>query len=92
VIKAAQRLGFSLDEVAELLEAGRHHHGTGAELQERTEAKLAEVDQKIADLEVIRESLVAARDAGCEDLLACAESDRCPIPFGQLGGRQGEPT
>ena len=29
VIKAAQRLGFSLDEVAELLEAGRHRHGAG---------------------------------------------------------------
>ncbi len=27
VIKAAQRLGLTLDEVAELLEAGRHRHG-----------------------------------------------------------------
>ena len=27
VIKAAQRLGFTLDEVAELLDVGRHHHG-----------------------------------------------------------------
>ncbi len=26
VIKAAQRLGFTLDEVAELLEVGRHRH------------------------------------------------------------------
>jgi DNA-binding transcriptional MerR regulator len=26
VIKAAQRLGFTLDEVADLLDAGRHHH------------------------------------------------------------------
>jgi MerR family mercuric resistance operon transcriptional regulator len=26
VIKAAQRLGFSLDEVADLLEVGRHRH------------------------------------------------------------------
>ena len=26
VIKAAQRLGFSLDEVADLLETGRHQH------------------------------------------------------------------
>jgi DNA-binding transcriptional MerR regulator len=42
VIKAAQRLGFTLEEVAELLEAGRHHHGAG--LQSRTEAKLAEAD------------------------------------------------
>lgn len=64
VIKAAQNLGFTLDDVADLLEAGRHHHGTGGGLQSRTGAKLAEVDQKIADLPVIRASLIAARDAG----------------------------
>jgi DNA-binding transcriptional MerR regulator len=85
VIKAAQNLGFTLDEVAELLEAGRHHHGAG--LQSRTEAKLAEVDQKIADLKMIRASLVAARDAGCDDLVQCAESECCPIPFVQIGTR-----
>lgn len=88
VIKAAQRLGFTLDEVAELLEAGRHHHhGTAVGLQSRTEAKLAEVDQKIADLQVIRASLIAARDAGCDDLLQCAQSDCCPIPFVQIATR-----
>ncbi|MFI8451357.1 MerR family transcriptional regulator [Streptomyces erythrochromogenes] len=44
VIKAAQRLGFTLEEVAELLEAGRHRHGRPvAGLQERAAAKLAEV-------------------------------------------------
>jgi DNA-binding transcriptional MerR regulator len=87
VIKAAQRLGFTLDEVAELIEAGRHHHGSAGGLQSRTEAKLAQVDQKIADLQVIRASLVAARDAGCDDLLQCAESDLCPIPFVQIATR-----
>jgi DNA-binding transcriptional MerR regulator len=87
VIKAAQNLGFTLDEVAELLEAGRHHHGADGGLQSRTEAKLAEVDQKIADLQVIRASLVAARDAGCDDLVQCAESGCCPIPFVQIGIR-----
>ncbi|GAB6987303.1 MerR family transcriptional regulator [Nocardioides pyridinolyticus] len=64
VIKAAQNLGFSLDEVAELLEAGRHHHGAGGGLQSRTEAKLAEVEQKIADLQVIRASLIAGPRRG----------------------------
>ena len=87
VIKAAQNLGFTLDEVTELLETGRHHHGAGVGLQSRTEAKLAEVDQKIADLEVIRASLIAARDAGCDDLVQCAQSDCCPIPFVQIGTR-----
>lgn len=87
IIKAAQRLGFTLDEVAELLEAGKHHHGAGTGLAARTEAKLAEVDQKIADLNIIRASLVAAREAGCDDLAECAQSDCCPIPFVQIGLR-----
>lgn len=87
IIKAAQGLGFTLSEVADLLEAGRHHHGAGSGLQSRTEDKLAEVERKIADLEVIRDSLIAARDAGCDDLAECAESDCCPIPFVQIGAR-----
>jgi len=87
VIKAAQNLGFTLDEVAELLEEGRHHHGDASGLQSRTKAKLAEIDAKIADLEVMRSTLVAAHDAGCDDLLRCAESDGCPIPFVEIGTR-----
>ncbi|MGW4384760.1 MerR family transcriptional regulator [Kitasatospora sp. NPDC004531] len=85
VIKAAQRLGFTLEEVAELLETGRHRHGRPvAGLQERARAKLAEVDQKIADLTTIREALTTALDAGCDDLAQCAGSPCCPIPFTDL--------
>jgi DNA-binding transcriptional MerR regulator len=87
VIKAAQRLGFSLDEVAELLEAGRHHHGTHRGLQLRAEAKLREIDERIADFEVIRDSHIEARDAGCDDLVQCAGEECCPIPFVQIGTR-----
>jgi len=87
VIKAAQSLGFTLDEVADLLQAARHQHGGPGGLQSRTEAKLAEVDRKIADLRSIRDSLIAARDAGCDDLVQCAESDCCPIPFVQITTR-----
>ena len=83
VIKAAQRLGFTLDEVAELLAAGRHGHGD-AGLQARAATKLAEVEARIADLTVIRETLLAAVDAGCDDLVACAASPRCPLPFAEL--------
>jgi DNA-binding transcriptional MerR regulator len=85
IIKAAQRLGFTLEEVAELLEAGRHRHGrTVAGLQERAAAKLAEVDAKIADLNTIRAALATAVAAGCDDLTACAASACCPIPFTDL--------
>jgi MerR family mercuric resistance operon transcriptional regulator len=86
VIKAAQRLGFTLDEVADLLEAGQHRHGRrrDAGLQERALAKLAEVEAKITDLQVIAGTLRAAVDAGCDDLVACAEQPCCPIPFATI--------
>lgn len=88
VIKAAQRLGFTLDEVAELLELGKHRHGRRVEsgLQQRARVKLVEVEERIADLVEIRERLTAALDAGCDDLLACASTDCCPIPFEAIGG------
>lgn len=72
VIKAAQRLGFTLDEVAGLLDAG---------LPARAQTKLAEVEAKIADLQVVAGTLRAAVDAGCDDLVVCAGHPRCPIPF-----------
>jgi hypothetical protein len=51
VIKAAQRLGFTLEEVT------------------------------------IRDNLRAALDAGCDDLIACAGTDCCPIPFATITTR-----
>ncbi len=86
MIKAAQRLGFTLDEVAGLLDAGRHRHGRGADagLRTRARTKLAEVEAKIADLQVIAGTLRAAVDAGCDDLIACAARPGCPIPFATI--------
>lgn len=83
VIKAAQRLGFTLDEVAELLDLGRHRHRKPIDggLQQRAREKLVEVEDRMADLAAIRERLHAAGDAGCDDLLACAAAECCPIPF-----------
>jgi DNA-binding transcriptional MerR regulator len=103
VIKAAQRLGFTLEEVADLLEVGRHRHrpvrgsrARDAGLQARAQAKLVEVEERIADLLTIRGNLRAALDAGCADLIACAGTDCCPIPFEtittrpSIGGRSEE--
>jgi MerR family transcriptional regulator, mercuric resistance operon regulatory protein len=83
VIKAAQRLGFTLDEVASLLDVSRHRHRQkpDAGLQAQAREKLAEVEQRIRDLQTIRENLAAALDAGCDDLTVCASSECCPIPF-----------
>ncbi len=76
MIKSAQRLGFSLEDVAELIEVGRRPQRG---LHDRTVAKLAEVEARIADLDAIRATLRAAVDAGCDDLVACAGNDSCPL-------------
>jgi DNA-binding transcriptional MerR regulator len=90
VIKAAQRLGFTLEEVAELIEVGRRR-GPAADLQVRAREKLTEIDQRIADLSTIRSTLVAAIDAGCKDLHECAGSACCPIPFVEMGAVDIDP-
>lgn len=82
VIKTAQRLGFTLEEITDLLEAAHGSPVRGRDgLHGRAVAKLAEVHAKIADLEIIRDTLQAAVDQGCDDLLACADAPDCPIPF-----------
>jgi len=55
-IKSAQRLGFSLDEVAQLLtlEDGAHCN----EAREQAQLKLADVRAKLVDLERIETALV----------------------------------
>jgi DNA-binding transcriptional MerR regulator len=86
VIKAAQRLGFTLGEVADLLAAGsrRRRRGRDAALAERVRDKLAEVERKIADLTIIRDTLREAAAAGCDDPLTCAGEPGCPLPFARL--------
>jgi DNA-binding transcriptional MerR regulator len=79
VIKTAQKLGFSLNEVAELLDA--HQRGTG--LADRAAAKLAEVEAKIVELNEVADTLRSVLAAGCDDLVSCADDPEpdCPLPF-----------
>ncbi|MCD0449375.1 MerR family transcriptional regulator [Actinocorallia sp. API 0066] len=87
VIKAAQRLGFTLEEIADLLEtAGHRHRGDG--LAGRARQKLAEVEERMADLAVIAEALRQTIEAGCTDLVECAQAGCCPIPFTPLAQRE----
>lgn len=86
IIKAAQRLGFTLDEVADLIEVGRRR-GRDSGLQARAHDKLLEVEDRIADLEAIRDNLRAALEAGCDDLHQCASSTCCPVPFLEITTR-----
>lgn len=53
-IKRAQGLGFSLQEITELLELGDGHC---ADVRSRAERKLATIEQQIADLNTLRDTL-----------------------------------
>jgi DNA-binding transcriptional MerR regulator len=83
VNKAAQRLGFTLDEVAELLDTGRRRHPS-TDLRQRAIDKITEIDTKIADLTAIRTTLSEVVDARCDSLTNCTCAD-CPIPFLTIG-------
>lgn len=82
VIKTAQRLGFTLEEVAELIDTGRRGHPT-PDLRARAQAKIAEVDTRIADLTTIRAALTQVVTASCDSLTHCTCPD-CPMPFADL--------
>ena len=83
MIKAAQRLGFSLREIADLVQQGpqRRPGRPAPGLRDRTAAKLAEVEAAIAELTVIAGTLRAALDAGCTDLTDCTTRPGCPLSF-----------
>jgi MerR family mercuric resistance operon transcriptional regulator len=72
-IKSAQRLGFSLDEVAQLLtlEDGAHCN----EAREQAQLKLADVRAKLVDLERIETTLVDLVDR-CS---AARGNVQCPL-------------
>ena len=73
-IRRAQDLGFTLEEIRDLL-ALRVVHGAGSEVRERTAEKVAEIDGKIRDLQRIRSKLLEL-DAACAER---GSSDSCLI-------------
>ncbi|MCL2514560.1 MAG: MerR family transcriptional regulator [Microbacteriaceae bacterium] len=73
VVKAAQALGFTLDEVADML--ARRAGAATDTLAERAQAKLADVHARIAELRDMAESLQAAIDERCVDLISCAQTN-----------------
>ena len=74
-IKRAQRLGFSLKEILELLRL-RVDAGTSCEqIQERAAVKLAQVEQKIVELQHMRQALLQVASLCAEE----NSSSRCPL-------------
>lgn len=84
VIRGLARLGFTLDEIAELIEVGSHR-GPRPGLRDAAAAKLVEVDAKIAHLQEVRSTLADVLTAVCSDLADCSCNPHCPIPFADIG-------
>ena len=79
-IKTAQHLGFTLAETKEIVRVTRRRDGHDpADLREQVEAKLAQVEDKIRGLELLRAELRAVLAAECDSLVDCDCGDDCPI-------------
>jgi MerR family copper efflux transcriptional regulator len=76
-IKRAQQLGFSLKEITELLMLRVDAQTSCEEVKQRTEAKIAEVERKLVELQRMRQALihVAALCTGQGPASACPMLD-----------------
>ena len=81
-IKRAQELGFTLKEIVELLSLRIDPDTDRGEVKQRAEAKLADIEGKIRDLERMKQALTMLATA-CS---GCGPTSECPI----LEGMQGE--
>jgi MerR family transcriptional regulator, copper efflux regulator len=62
-IKRAQELGFSLDEISELLTLRVDPQMPCSEVKQRAEVKIADIEHKIADLQRMKQTLVKVTNA-----------------------------
>lgn len=76
-IKRAQQLGFSLKEIMELLMLRVDAHTSCEEVKQHTEAKIAQMEQKLLELQRMRQALlqVAALCTGQGPASACPMLD-----------------
>lgn len=82
-IKRAQMLGFTLTEIADLIQLDHDQNADCGDLQERASGKIALIDQKLADLARMRDELVTLASSCASDqplsecrLMSCF-SGRC---------------
>ncbi|MDA8021352.1 MAG: MerR family DNA-binding protein [Thermoanaerobaculia bacterium] len=81
-IRRAKELGFSLKEIGELLQLRCHPAETRGQVRARAQAKIEDIDRRLADLSRMRETLSELADA-CE---RGDETEDCPI-LAALDGR-----
>lgn len=72
-IKRAQELGFSLNEIRELLSLRMKPGAERADIRARTEAKITDIEQKIRTLQALKKTLrqLTERCVGCGPLAEC---------------------
>ncbi len=56
-IKSAQRLGFTLNEISDLIQLEQDQHAQCGDLHERAQAKIEMIDAKVAELQRMRQEL-----------------------------------
>lgn len=80
-VKRARELGFSMDEIRELLRLWGDRQRSSGEVKQLTESHIAALDAKIGLLKEMRSTLAALADA-------CEGDDRpdCPIIAELAGG------
>lgn len=59
-VRRAQNVGFSLDETRRLLELQGQPDASASAVRELASLKLAEIEEKLSDLERVRDALLAA--------------------------------
>ena len=74
-IRRAQELGFSLNEIGELLSLRVSRRTTSAAIRARAEAKIADIQEKIETLESMKQTLQKLTKV-CDGCVPLAE---CPI-------------
>lgn len=74
-IKRAQELGFSLREIKELLALRIAPGSTRANVRERAEAKIADIEEKVQHLRAMKKALVRLIESCCGN----GPASECPI-------------
>lgn len=81
-IRRAKELGFSLNEIGELLRLRSHPAENREEVRAKAQAKIDDIDRRLADLTRIRETLSDLAEA-CD---RGDETEDCPILIALEGG------
>jgi len=84
IIKRAQRVGFTLREISQLLSLGQGHC---QDIRRLAEQKIAKIEQQLVDLQGMKETLVHLSNQCSEDL---DQAQRCLL-LDNLMNAPGEP-